>query len=73
MKNTIKILNSFYTDCFRFWLIEGKSVKAALLLALDEVSEVTHNPFDPHGELLDADAKNEFINKIKSDLKELKI
>lgn len=72
-KETLRILNLFYTDCFKFWLVEGKNIKTALVSALNETMEVTHNPFDPQGKLLNTDAKNEFINRIINDLKEMDI
>lgn len=70
MKNkieTTRILTVFFADCFKFWLIEGQNVMQALTLALRDVSEINHDPFEPTGDLLDADAKQEFINKIKKE------
>ena len=72
MKNkieTTRILTVFFADCFKFWLIEGQNVMQALMLALRDISEVTRDPFEPTGDLLDADTKQEFINKIQKDLK----
>lgn len=70
-KDTLNILNKFYIDCFGFWLREDKSIKEALVLALGEVAEVTHNPFDPYGKLLDVEGKQEFIKRIEKELEEL--
>jgi hypothetical protein len=70
-KDTLKILNKFYIDCFGFWLRENKSIKEALVLALGEITEVEHNPFEPHGKLLDAEGKQEFVMKIKKELEEM--
>ena len=67
-KETQRILINFFTDCFRFWLHEKKDVAEALLLAINEVSEVTHNPFDPYGKQLDIEVKQEFVSKIKKEI-----
>jgi hypothetical protein len=66
--NTIRLLTKMYADCFGFWIGEGRSVKEALSLALTEISEMTHNPFEPQGELLDAEGKQEFIERIEREL-----
>ena len=67
-KDTIKTLTNMYADCFRFWLHEGKSIEDALILALEEISEMTHNPFDPCGDLLNIAGKQEFVERIKFEL-----
>ena len=72
-KDTMRILNNFFADCMRFWMHENKSIAEALPLALTEVAEVTHNPFDPYGKQLDVEGKQEFIKRIKKDLKELNL
>lgn len=66
--NTIRLLTKIYADCFGFWLLEGKSVQESLLLALTEISEMTHNPFEPQGELLDVEGKQEFTERIEREL-----
>lgn len=67
--NTIRLLTKMYADCFGFWIGEGRSVQEALSLALTEISEMTHNPFDPHGDLLDVEGKQEFIKRIEKELR----
>jgi hypothetical protein len=70
-KDTLKILNKFFVDCFGFWLREDKSIKEALALALGEVAEATHNPFDPYGKLLEPEGKQEFVERIEKELEEM--
>lgn len=70
-EDTLKILNKFFIDCFGFWFNEGKSIMEALTLALGEVAEVEHNPFDPYGKLLDAEGKQEFVARIEKELEEM--
>lgn len=66
--NTIRLLTKMYADCFGFWLLEGRSVQESLSLALTEISEMTHNPFEPHGDLLDVEGKQEFVKRIEKEL-----
>jgi hypothetical protein len=72
-ENTIRLLTKMYADCFKFWLHEGKSVAEALQKALSEVSEMTHNPFEPCGDLLNEEGKQEFVERIKRDLRDMSI
>lgn len=70
-ENTIRLLTKMFADCFGFWINEGLSVVEALQRALSEISEMKHNPFEPQGDLLDPEGKQEFIERIKKDLKEM--
>lgn len=70
-ENTIRLLTKMYADCFSFWLNEGESVAEALQKALSEVSEMTHNPFEPQGDLLDVKGKQEFVERIKRELEKM--
>lgn len=58
---TLETLTDFYRDCVRFWMREGKSIDNALR----DVENITTNPYSPNGELLDVEAKNDFIAYIK--------
>ena len=69
--NTIRLLTKMYADCFKFWLHEGKSVAEALQKALSEVAEMTHNPFEPCGDLLNEEGKQEFVERIKRELEKM--
>lgn len=68
---TIHLLSSMFADCFGFWINEGLSVVEALQRALSEISEMKHNPFEPQGDLLDPEGKQEFMERIEKDLKEM--
>ena len=67
-EETIYLLHSFFQDCMAFWLREGKSDREAIELALNEISQVTHDPFTPAGDLIDHCAKQEYINKMKGEM-----
>lgn len=67
-EETQKFLESFFNECYKYWLRNGYSKKEAFKLALEDVRAVKHNPFVPNGEELDVDAKNEFIHYREMDL-----
>ena len=69
-KETKKLLKEFAWDCYKFWANEldtddDTQVWSKVMMDLQGVS---HNPFTPQGELLDTEAKAEFINQLKQDL-----
>ena len=69
-QETRGILNEFSLDCYEFWVNElgtDNDVEVWPKVIMD-LECVTHNPFSPKGDLLDADAKAEFIEHLKSDL-----
>ena len=63
-KETINLLDAFFEDCLKFWVKEGKDYEVAFELAVNEVSQATHNPFSPAGDFLDEDTKQKYISKI---------
>ena len=71
--NTIRLLTKMYADCFGFWMHEGLDIVEALQRALSEISEMRHNPFEPHGDLLDVEGKQAFIERIEKELYESEI
>jgi hypothetical protein len=69
-EETYKILGEFFNDCVRFWILKGvKDYKEAFALAIKDVKNIKHNPYSPHGELLDVEAKELFIKYRKMDLR----
>lgn len=69
-KETKKLLKEFAWECYEFWANELNidDDREVWLKAIKDVEGVTHNPFSPQGELLDAEAKAEFIQQLKQDL-----
>jgi hypothetical protein len=69
-KETKRLLKEFTWECYEFWGNELETEDDALVwpkVIMD--LEVTNNdPFSPQGELLDAEAKAEFIRDLKTDL-----
>lgn len=69
-EETKKLLKEFAWECYEFWANELNTDddKEVWLKAIKDIEEVTHNPFTPQGDLLDVEAKAEFIKQLKFDL-----
>lgn len=63
-KTTQELVEKFYFDCLEFW--QRENVEDAKGLAIKDCENITRNPFSPNGELLDAEAKAEVIEKLKA-------
>ena len=67
-KETEIILNQFFTECVAFWKRNGKTERESFENALHDIEDIKHNPYTPHGDLLDVDAREKFINDKKLNL-----
>lgn len=69
-KETKKTLKAFVWSCYEFWGNELETYDDAEVWpkVLVDLECVTHDPFSPKGELLDAKAKAEFIEQLRLDL-----
>ena len=69
-KETKRLLKEFAWDCYSFWSNELNTDEDSKVWpkVIMDLECVTHNPFSPKGELLDAEAKAEFIKNLKLDL-----
>lgn len=69
-QETKRLLKDFLWDCYSFWCNELETYDDAKVWpkVIMDLECVTHNPFSPKGELLDAEAKAEFIRELKLDL-----
>lgn len=67
---TKKLLKEFAWDCYEFWANELKTDEDFKVWpkVIMDLECVTHDPFSPKGDLLDAEAKAEFIKNLKLDL-----
>ena len=67
---TKKLLKDFAWDCFEFWANELNTDDYSKVWpkVMVDLECVTHNPFSPKGDLLDTEAKAEFIKNLKLDL-----
>ena len=69
-KETKRLLDEFAWESYQFWCNELETdddVKVWPKVLMD-LECVTHDPFSPKGDLLDTEAKVEFIQQLKSDL-----
>lgn len=60
-ENTMEILNQFSQECYNFWMKQGAGHKFAFEVTLQNIECFKHNPYNPYSELLDVEAKKEFI------------
>lgn len=69
-QETKGILQEFAWDCYEFWGNELETDDDAEVWpkVIVDLECVTHNPFSPKGDLLDDEAKAEFIKNLKLDL-----
>lgn len=69
-KETKKLLKEFVWSCYEFWAneLDTDDDKEVWLKAIADAEECKHDPFSPKGDLLDADAKADFIKNLKLDL-----
>ena len=69
-QETKRLLKDFAWDCYSFWGNELETDDDALVWpkVIMDLECVTHDPFSPKGDLLDAEAKAEFIKELKLDL-----
>ena len=67
---TKNLLREFAWDCYEFWCNELKTDDDTIVWpkVLMDLECVTHDPFSPKGNLLDAKAKTEFIKNLTLDL-----
>lgn len=64
------LLKEFTWDCYEFWGNELETDDDAKVWprVIKDLECVTEDPFSPKGDLLDAEAKAEFIKNLKLDL-----
>jgi hypothetical protein len=67
---TKKLLREFSWQCYEFWAneLDTDDEKEMWCRVIVDVEGCQHDPFVPKGELLDAEAKAEFIKELKLNL-----
>lgn len=68
-KETQKILVKFFQECFHYWRGNAYSAHGAFELAIKDIEGIKHDPYSPLGEELHPEAKEDFINKRKEELR----
>ena len=69
-QETKKLLREFSWECYEFWAneLETDDDKKVWYKVIVDIEGCECNPFMSRGELLDGDAKAEFIAQLKLDL-----
>ena len=67
-RETELVLDHTMIDCRKFWERQGYDEREAFIKALEEVEEMTTDPFSPCGEKLDDATKEKFIHYRKLDV-----
>ena len=62
-ERTTEILKQFSQECYNFWRREGCGHEEATEKMIKDLKCTKHDPYVPCGELLDVEAKEEFIRK----------
>lgn len=66
---TLVIMDDFFRDCLGFWRRNVDDEREAFENALNDVRCITTNPFSPHGDKLDVEAKAKYIKNRELDLR----
>ena len=64
------LLKEFSWSCYEFWAneLETDNDKEVWPRVIKDLEDTNHDPFSPQGELLDAEAKAEFMKELKFNL-----
>ena len=61
-------MEHFFRDCYKFWMRSTNDEREAFTKALNDIRDITTDPFDPFGKKLDVKTKNKFIKYREMDL-----
>lgn len=67
-KETETILERLFGECLRYWEGQTQDERKSFELAIQDVEGVTHDPYSPQGDELDAKTKRKFLKYRKMDL-----
>ena len=69
-KETKKLLKGFTWECYEFWSneLDTDDDKEVWPNVIKDLEATDNDPFSPQGELLDAEAKAEFMKELKLNL-----
>lgn len=62
------VIEHFFRDCLNFWRRSTNDKREAFTKALNEIRDITTDPFDPFGKKLDVETKKKFIKYREMDL-----
>ena len=67
-KETELIIERFFRECLAFWNRNKTDSMEAFKMAIRDIEELTHDPYDPCGKLIDVPTRDKFIKYRKQDL-----
>ena len=69
-KETKRLLKEMAWSCYEFWVneLETYNDKEVWPNVIKDLEVTNHDPFSPQGEILDAEAKTEFMKELKQNL-----
>jgi len=67
-RETELILESFFYECVRFWNRTVTDTREAFKMAIRDIEELTHDPYEPCGKLIDISTRDRFVKYRKQDL-----
>ena len=68
-KQTQVVVEKHFKACYDFWIRSGcKDEREAFENAINDIRNMKHDPFSPHGEEIDIEARDQFIKYREQDL-----
>ena len=61
-------MDYFFKNCLDFWRRSTNDEREAFTKALNDIRDITTDPFDPFGKKLDVETKNKYIKYREMDL-----
>lgn len=61
-------MEHFFRSCLNFWRRNTNDEREAFTKALNDIRDITTDPFDPFGKKLDVETKRQFIKYREMDL-----
>lgn len=67
-KETELIIEGFFRECLAFWNRTIADTREAFKRAIRDIEELTHDPYEPYGKLIDISTRDRFTEYRKQDL-----
>jgi hypothetical protein len=67
-KETELIIEGFFKECLEFWNRTATDTREAFKRAIRDIEELTHDPYEPCGKLIDIPTRDKFVLYRNQDL-----
>lgn len=67
-KETELIIEGFFKECLEFWNRTVTDTREAFKRAIRDIEELTHDPYEPCGKLIDIPTRDKFVLYRNQDL-----